>query len=397
MGTKVYLCLLNLLFLALLANGNPVAGGDGDKVVLCYFEAVSAKKPHQEVRFFPEDFDLNLCTHVVYNRLMVGEDLRVTPRDRHVDLREDDGLGLVQRTVALKEQKPGLKVILDLYDYDGVIKNKTSTKNQESLETFAKNVVDYIQEQGFDGINFRARENEGFEEVIPVLSGELKKKGLILMTFMLPRDPEFNPGNDMVEEMSRNFDLIVVGSYWALPRQGTAIFSPINALISAVDEYTSKGIPSEKLVVAIPAFCVSLILCEEGDEDDDEGGAKDGGEFGGLNSSVCGPGNEGIHEEPELILYHSEILRKISNTTEGWVIRRDEETGGQFGYSKTRQWTSFEDPVSVAAKASLVLQRNMAGIAMMNSDMEDFKGAFTENGETFPLTRAAHSVFHAGE
>ncbi|XP_071443055.1 chitinase-3-like protein 1 [Hetaerina americana] len=375
-------CLLNVLFVISLSHGSPLPSGRGGKVVMCYFAGDSGVRPEDEVRFTPEDLDLTICTHVMYNRAIVSQDLEVVPKDRKVDLSEDGGQGMYNRTLALKALKPGLKVFIDVYDEEGLLGQQVVSGRYSALEAFARNAADFVESHGFDGMNIRiSRHATGLDEVLPIMHVEFVRRGFELMTFLLPQEALIAGSSDLTKPVFRNLDLIVVGSYWTMPFDYTAIFSLQARLESAVDELMASGIPPQKLVVAIPAFSVTVKLCNRTDA--------------GINASVCCDGDEGMyHPTTNMLLYNSELRMKMSNASEDWVVTRDEESRVSYGHSRSLQWTSFEDPESVRVKAQFILKKNFAGAAIMNVDMEDFKGAFTEGGKTFPLTRAAFNALN---
>ncbi|XP_071443037.1 chitotriosidase-1-like [Hetaerina americana] len=380
MDMKNFVCLFNLILLALAVNGSPVTRGLGGKIVMCYLEGMAAARPQAEVRFNPEDLDVTICTHVVYNRAVVTKDLTVVPKDKEFDLKEDGGKGLYNRTLALKEINPALKIIINVYDNDEEIKKQQASRNSSALEIFATNAADFVESRGFDGMDFRTLNFKVFGEVAPFLRREFDRRGLSLISFILPPDAPADVKIELTEPLSRNFDLIVMGSYWKVPNVQTEMFSSIAMLEMMVDGYASLGIDFDKLVVAIPAFCISLKLCSRHDS--------------GVQSPFCGGGDEGLYEETKMVLHSSELMRKMSNTSEDWVMVKDEYSGLPYAHSKSLQWASFEDSESVRKKAQFILERNLAGAAIMNVDMEDFKGAFTEGGETFPLTRAAFNALN---
>ncbi|XP_046393033.1 probable chitinase 10 isoform X2 [Ischnura elegans] len=386
MMMKSYFQYLTLIFLILHVSVSEGDGSNSAKHMMCFLDASAALQEHEESRFVPEDLDLSICTHVVYSRVEITMDLEIEPKNKSLDFLENGGLGIINRTVALKERKPGLEVFLDLHDSEGELYRNVKAGDRSAMTKFAKTAVHFIQQHGFDGMSIRISsyheedpDTEASENLLPIINEEFQKNGLKLITILMPRERPHQ--TDLTAAMSSYFDLIVVATYWTLPTRYTVIMSSPRNLERVVNGYRDAGIPMEKLVVAIPAFSVTVKLCDRNQRD--------------VNVEYCESGDEGIHApQTNSLLYSSELIRKMANATEGWAIFKDPESNMLHADSNSLLWTSYEDNTSIRQKVAFVLKNNMAGIAIVNSNMENFKGLYDEEGMTFPITRAAFNALH---
>ncbi|XP_046393039.1 chitinase-3-like protein 1 [Ischnura elegans] len=385
---KIFSGVLSLLLLIFPVYGTTGEGGQSGKYVMCAFEAASALREDEEVRFVPEDLNVTICTHLLYSYAIIGRDLDIDERYHAVDLQEDGGLGIINRTISLKEQKPGLEVFIDVRDPFGELAETMRTENRSGTDTFAKNAVSFVKRHGFDGMNIRlspgALEDspmQGSEVFFSIIHEEFQRHGIKLMVIVMPEGYPRETHYNITGSISQNLDLIAVASYWVLPEQKTEITSSPRKLERVVDEMIAAGVQAEKLLVAIPAFSFSYKLCDR--------------EHTEVGVQTCGVGSEGIHiRGASFILHSSELMRKIANTSENWSLTKDPESNMLYGDSKSLQWASFEDNTSIRQKVAFALERNMAGVVIVNSNMEDFRGRYTGNGQGFPITRTAYNALN---
>ena len=143
----------------------------------------------------------------------------------------------------------------------------------------------------------------------------------------------------------------------------------------AIGYLTSNNVPANKIILGFPAYFRA---------------------YGGVEAS---PGSYGLHQpfdKSKTSAYDLgtkgngsyQVARKLpeSGFTQHYLLV-DNKISAVYAYNKlSRQWISYEDPLSIAAKANYVLSRHLAGMMMW------------EIGEDVPinsstsLLRSAHSV-----
>lgn len=96
---------------------------------------------------------------------------------------------------------------------------------------------------------------------------------------------------------------------------------------------------------------------------------------------VCSklPTNRNINLKDE-----NQPLRRVNDPTHryGNYAYRLPNSNGEYGF-----WVGFEDPESAQSKASYVVNKNLAGVAIHDLNSDDFRGACT--GDRYPILRAA--------
>ena len=122
-----------------------------ENVLLCYFDNQAQLRP-TVAKFYPEDIDASLCTHVIFNsarlRLGLDGDYGLGPLMWN-DLDEDWMTGMYTRLNALKQVNPHLKTILSVGNSD---QWTLMVKSGASIRGFIKNAIQYVRNNGFDGI-----------------------------------------------------------------------------------------------------------------------------------------------------------------------------------------------------------------------------------------------------
>lgn len=157
-----------------------------------------------------------------------------------------------------------------------------------------------------------------------------------------------------------------------------------------VTDLINRGFPAGKIVVGIPTFGRSWEI--------EEGATSTG--VPPLDGH--GPAPEGIQTKREGYLAYSEIcskltnpqnkdlkgdqapLRKVGDPTKryGTYAYRLPDSSGKFG-----MWVGYEDPDTAGNKAAYVRAKSLAGVAIFDLTMDDFRGACS--GDKFPILRAA--------
>nr|KAG5699918.1 hypothetical protein BaRGS_018217 [Batillaria attramentaria] len=122
----------------------------GQKKLFCYYSS-DAQYRRDVGKFFPEDIDPDLCTHIIYAFFQPTEDGRDV---RSVEWNDEGPNGLYARTVALKQKNPSLRVLLAIGGW--VIGSEPFLpiiRTDDNIRTFSKNVVAYLRKHKMDGMD----------------------------------------------------------------------------------------------------------------------------------------------------------------------------------------------------------------------------------------------------
>jgi chitinase len=121
------------------------------KRVVCYYTNW-AQYRQAEGKFFPENIDPNLCTHVIYSfATMTASQLDSFEWN---DKSTDWSKGMYERTTDLKKVNPSLKVMLavgGLYLGSGPFSDMVT--DQALRQKFVNTSVDYLTLHNFDGLD----------------------------------------------------------------------------------------------------------------------------------------------------------------------------------------------------------------------------------------------------
>uniref|UniRef100_A0A1B0D7M5 Chitinase n=1 Tax=Phlebotomus papatasi TaxID=29031 RepID=A0A1B0D7M5_PHLPP len=117
--------------------------------VVCYFTNWAWYRPG-EGKYTPDDIDPNLCTHIVYGFAVLNRDtLTIKTHDSWADIDNR----FYERVVEYKRK--GIKVTLAIGGWNDSLGDKYSrlVRNPQARATFVRNVAEFIEKYGFDGLD----------------------------------------------------------------------------------------------------------------------------------------------------------------------------------------------------------------------------------------------------
>lgn len=151
----------------------------------------------------------------------------------------------------------------------------------------------------------------------------------------------------------------------------------------------SSFIPVNKLILAIPTYGRTWVV------------NKDTPRTGIPPLKVEGPGEKGSLIQEEGYLSYGEICSQLASLTDvnasPTTLRKVPDPQKRLGTYAFRLpnkqlkneygiWVSYEDPETIGAKATYVKQNGLAGVAMVDLTLDDFKG---NCGEKYVLVKSA--------
>nr|XP_018912156.1 PREDICTED: uncharacterized protein LOC109040634 [Bemisia tabaci]XP_018912157.1 PREDICTED: uncharacterized protein LOC109040634 [Bemisia tabaci]XP_018912158.1 PREDICTED: uncharacterized protein LOC109040634 [Bemisia tabaci] len=125
---------------------------------------------------------------------------------------------------------------------------------------------------------------------------------------------------------------------------------------SLIDLVTGLGASQNKIVIAVPSTATKFTL---------------------KNATSNMPQSPSVGT-PE-ILTQKQLCRLMSNGT--WTVERDEDLTAPYAYNNAT-WVAFDDSTSASIKGKYVLLRELAGVAVMNIEAEDWSNDCTQPGPT---------------
>lgn len=363
-------------------------GPTHDKVVVCYLSTWAVYRPGKG-SYAIENFDANLCTHVVY--AFVGLDITqnaIRSLDPWQDLKEDYGKAGFDRINALKKTHPHLKVTLAIGGWNEGSKNYSiMAADPLRRQTFVQQATNFIRKHNFDGLDLDweyptqrggdPKDRESFVLLAKELKNNFRKYNLILTTAIGASKTVIDQAYD-IKELSKYLDYLHIMCYdyhgsWDRKVGPNAPLEDEGFLsVRFTIEYLMElGCPASKLVVGLPFYGRTFKTHLDGyfgDESDDHG-------------------FQGPFTREDGFLGYNEICPLLSNKSSGWSKSWDEKTSQAIaryhdddGLTKV---VTYDSTRSIANKVRFAVQKNLAGAMVWSVDTDDFLGECEPELDTF--------------
>ncbi|KAJ8878485.1 hypothetical protein PR048_019063, partial [Dryococelus australis] len=347
--------------------------------IVCYFTNWAWYRPG-DGKYFPEDIDENLCTHIVYGFAVLDyENLIVKAHDSWADFDNK----FYERVVAYK--KKGLKVSLALGGWNDSAGDKYSrlVNSPSARRRFVKQVLEFLDKYSFDGLDLDWEypkcwqvdcdkgpdsDKSAFAALVQELRQAFSPRGLLLSSAVSPSKTVIDAGYD-VKALGENFDWVAVMTYdfhgqWD---KKTGHVAPLyfhedddfyffNANYS-INYWISQGVPRRKIVMGMPMYGQSFQLAQASTN--------------GLNARAPGPGQAGEFTRAAGFLAYYEICDRIKNR--GWRVVKDPNVRmGPYAF-KGNQWVSFDDVDMIRIKSEYIRKMDLGGGMIWALDLDDFR------------------------
>lgn len=326
--------------------------------------------------------DPSLCTHIIISSAVVHNTTiqPCTPGDTKV----------YKEVVSLKKQHPKLQVLVRV---EG--NWTTLIHDAQAVAVFAYNAGKFLRTLDLDGLEVAWQPPTW----PPWESGTVQQVSLLLLqlnnALQLASHPPFtlsmavSASQNSIDHayditiINRTVDFVSLASYdfhtyhSSLPFTGYG--SPLRpqkaehghwATLNtqwAVRHWLSKGLPREKLVVVVPTYANTWKLLSSS-------WTKVGAPAVGLGLM------EGRMTHPQVCTF----------VQKGSAWHWDKASRVPYAW-RSRDWISYEDESSVKEKAQLVVTEDLAGVAVLDLNSDDW-GGLCPRATTFPLLRAAKNV-----
>lgn len=280
--------------------------------IICYWGTWSHYRQGNG-KFQVSDIDGNLCTHLMYTFFGVSSTGDVVLLDPWLDT----DLGNIQKTVALKQTYPHLKVLASVGGWnEGSAKFSSFARNPELRERFAQNCLNHVQKYGFDGIDIdweypgqrggQSDDRENFTKLLKAVSDLFKPRNLLVVIAAASAQPsaeisynipEIIPYLDLINIMTYDY----YGSWDTTTGMNAPLYSKpgsdehfITFSVNASIKYwLSQGVPAEKLTMGIPLYVRTFTLASPSNND--------------VGAPIVGGGNAGPYTQTSGFLGYMEV------------------------------------------------------------------------------------------
>ncbi|CAL1547452.1 unnamed protein product [Lymnaea stagnalis] len=379
------------------------SSGKPKKQIFCYYGSSANARPGLG-KFWPENIDPFLCTHLIFAFVDITEDGTGLKPNNWNDLGEN---GLYARTMKLKEKNTDLKILLAVGGWKiGSKPFLPVVATEANWKAWAKNVILYLRKFGFDGFDmdweFPAWRGSGPEdrhkftllmkELYESFAEEAKSSGKdkLLLTLAAASSAFYIEKSYEQSEIHKYLDYMLLmtynyhGSGW---EKHTGHHSPLLPhpldpegeqrelyILWSVKYWLNYGIPREKIIVGLATYGLGWKLVDESKT--------------GVRAPADGGNTKGKYSEESGILSHYEICEHILK--DGWKVEWIEEQKVPYAYGQG-EWIGFDSPDSFYLKALTIIKEGLGGAFVWSVEMDDFHGHC--GGPKYPLLRTIYEVF----
>lgn len=337
--------------------------------VVCWYQASSTNTGLR-----PGDIEAHLCSTIIYGSADVSVNHTLTAKFPEVELTVDNIRGSYAKIVSLKEQNRDLRFLVSVgYDTGTRDTFNAALLNAASMTTFASSVAPFLEIHGFDGIDISwscefqgpniYQDRQRLYDLLIKLRAALPKH---LISVTLVSSTAFHYDLAEVSRLSDEINMIYHNTDCSDKACHKAFIQDLgNTADRFINLWLDSGVERSKMNLGIPLHGEKMKLT--------------GGLTGlGSPASLVGQENYGV-------------LCKVIEDKK-FTILRIEPMGLPFAY-KNNDWISYEDPVSAARRASLVMKHNLNGIFVYPLQGDDFKGICSQR--RYPLITTIKKTFES--
>ncbi|XP_050334459.1 probable chitinase 2 isoform X1 [Bactrocera neohumeralis] len=401
-GNKLLLTLLVIASIACSAKAK--TGPTHGKLVVCYISTWAVYRPGNGA-YAIENFDPNLCTHVIY--AFAGLDITqsaIKSLDPWQDLKEDYGKGGYEHLTGFKITHPHLKVSLAIGGWNEGSKNYSLlVADPEQRRRFVKQVTTFIRKYNFDGLDLdweyptqrggRPQDRENFVQLTKELRDEFDNYGLLLTSAIGAAKNVIDQAYD-VRQISRYLDYLHImcydyhGSWDKLVGYNAPLRAPEGDVLSVeftIDYLLKMGAPPNKIVIGLPFYGRTFRTPRDGNAGD----VTDGTAF------------QGPFTREDGFLGYNEICNILSNKTSGWTTTWDAKTSQMLArserdvFSGLVQVVTYDSARSIANKVKFAVEKKLAGTMIWSIDTDDFRGSCAPEDDIYADYKYLQSNGHA--
>ncbi|CAF3788196.1 unnamed protein product [Rotaria magnacalcarata] len=364
---------------------------------ICYFTNWSQYR-NAPAKFEPEHIDPFLCTHIIYAFAYVSNKTFL------IETVEENDEDLYRRINALKKRNPKLKTILGVggwnmksYAFSVMVHDDAKRRN------FIYDSINFLHKHNFDGLEvdweypgirggqpddkyYLTLFFQDFKEAALAQSIITNQPRLLIAAAVAASEDIISNAYE-IDKIAKRKKYKLIRDFHGAWQNHTGLNAPLyRRYDETADEamfnqdfgmsiWLKNGAPAHKLVLGIPLFSRTFLLARADDHD--------------LRSPTIGNGTEGPYTRSAGFLSYFEAC--VFQMDPQWK-KRAVPDGSESGYMyKDRDWISYDTLENVKKRAAYVVANHFGGLFAWSLDMDDFNGAFCNNG-TYPFIKNSLSL-----
>jgi len=394
--------------LAVIAAMAFIGMATADMKMVCYYTNWAQYRP-AGVKYFPEDIDVSLCTHVMYAFAKISNGV-LTPFEWN-DLSEPWMKGMYERTMALKKKNANLKISISVGGWNHASKGfKDVVASDANMKKFIDHSIKWMRKNGFDGLDMdweypgvggdrgsKPEHKHAFTVLIQKLRAAFDAEAAatgnerLLLTAAVGCGKSTIDAAYEVAALAKEMDFIdlmtydlhgawekTTGAHIALyPRKEETGNDRFLNVDWAVNYFMEKGLPASKLVMGMGTYGRGFTL-------------KDPAQTG-MGAPAKEGGTAGRFTREKGFISYYEICEHLKK---GWTAKYHPEHKVMYA-SGGNQWVAYDDVRTIGIKAQYIKDKGLGGGMIWALDLDDFKGTFCGEGK-YPLLNSIVNVLFKG-